>query len=176
MTYDKGHQPKKTVQKACADCDALKKEIVSLKAELVKMREIAGRAQADLQNSKDRLRKESEEIRKFAMEGAIVLLLPTIDNFQRAFAHLPEELKNNEWVKGVQAIESDLVGKLTALGLVKVESLGKTVDHVLHEVLQEGEGEEGKVIEVFEEGYMFNGKVVRHAKVKVGKKLKIQNS
>ena len=132
------------------------------------MTELAGRAQADLQNAKDRLQKEGEEIRKFALENTLLMLLPTIDNFQRAFEHLPEDLDGNEWVKGVVAIEKDLVGKLSALGLEKIECLGESVDPEKHEVLQTGPGEEGKVIEVFEDGYLFNGKVLRPAKVKVG--------
>ena len=46
--------------------------------------------------------------------------------------------------------------------------MGEDVDTQKHEVLQTGPGEEGKVVEVFEEGYSFNGKVLRPAKVKVG--------
>ena len=74
------------------------------------MTELAGRAQADLQNAKDRMQKEGEELRKFALENTLLLLLPTIDNFQRAFEHLPEDLEGNEWVGGVIAIEKDLMG------------------------------------------------------------------
>ncbi len=153
--------PEKKSQKKCQNCDKLSEE-------LAKMTELAGRAQADLQNAKDRMQKEGEELRKYALENTLLLLLPTIDNFQRAFEHLPEDLKGNEWVEGVVAIEKDLVGKLNALGLEKIESLGEKVDPEKHEVLQTGNGEEEKVVEVFEEGYMFNGKTLRPAKVKVG--------
>ncbi len=141
-----------------------------LKAELEKMKDLAGRAQADLQNAKDRMKREGEDIRKFALENTLLSLLPTIDNFQRAFDLLPEELASNDWVKGVQAIEQDLVGKLNAMGLKKIECIGQTVDPEKHEVLQTGPGEEGIINEIFEEGYMFNGKVIRVAKVRVGEK------
>jgi len=161
--------PAKKPSKKCPKCEQLQKE-------LAKMTELAGRAQADLQNAKDRMQKEGEEMRKIAFENTLLRLLPTIDNFQRAFEHLPEDLEGNEWprhelvewVGGVIAIGKDLMGKLTALGLEKIKSIGESVDPEKHEVLQTGPGEEGKVVEVFEEGYVFNGKVLRPAKVKVG--------
>ncbi|MCF7845110.1 MAG: nucleotide exchange factor GrpE [Kiritimatiellales bacterium] len=151
--------PKKS--KKCNNCE-------NLAEELAKMKDLAGRAQADLQNAKERMQKEGEGLRKFALENTLLLLLPTIDNFQRAFEHLPEDLNGNEWVDGVVAIEKDLMGKLGALGLEKIECLGEDVDSEYHEVLQTGSGEEGKVIEVFEDGFVFNDKVLRAAKVKVG--------
>jgi len=74
------NSPKKSSskQKPCPEC--------------AKLKELAARAQADLQNAKDRMQREGEEIRKYALENTLLSLLPTIDNFQRAFDHLPEEL------------------------------------------------------------------------------------
>lgn len=152
---------KKSSKKACTKC-------TQLQSELEKMKDLAGRAQADLQNAKDRMQREGDDIRKFALENTLLGLLPTIDHFQRAFDHLPEELADNDWVKGVQAIEQDLIGKLSALGLERIECLGGSVDPEKHEVLQTGPGEEGNITEVVEDGYVFNGKVIRVAKVIVG--------
>lgn len=144
-----------------AECEILRKEAERLK-------EMAGRAQADLQNAKDRLERERQDVAKFALVGMLTKLLPTIDNFQRAFQHLPEELKTQEWVKGVMAIEQDLVRQVSELGLQKIPALGAALDPARHEVLQTGPGEQGKVIEVFEEGYECNGRILRPAKVRVG--------
>jgi molecular chaperone GrpE len=144
-----------------AEADALKKEADRLK-------EIAGRAQADLLNAKDRLERDRQEVSKFALAGAVTRLLPTLDNLQRAFLHLPEDLKNHEWVKGIVAIEGELMRLLGDLGLRKIEALGQPLDPARHEVLQTGPGEAGKVIEVFEEGYELNGRVLRPVKVRVG--------
>lgn len=146
----------------------LETKVKELEEQLMKLTDVAGRAQADLQNAKARMVKDDEERRKFAAEFVLQRLLPTIDNFQRAFQHLPEDLKNHEWVKGIFSVEQDLMKQLSALGLKRMESLGKPVDPNVHEVLMTGPGEEGKVIEVFEEGYELNGKVMRPAKVKVG--------
>ncbi len=143
--------------------------VQELEKKVKDLTELAARAQAELQNAKIRMEKEAMEMRLFASEALLRKLLPTIDNFQRAFAHLPEDLKNHEWVKGVSAIEQDLMKQLSASGLMKIEALGQSVDPHQHEVLLEGEGEAGKVLEVLEDGYELHGKVLRPAKVKVGR-------
>lgn len=153
---------------AASSAEALLKEIVVLKEELIKFRDLAGRAQADLQNAKARVERESDDLRKFASEEMIRKILPTLDNFQRAFQHVPSELATHEWVKGVSAIESDLMTQMTAAGLKRMQSVNQPVDASRHEILTAGPGPIDTVIEVFEEGYELNGKVLRPAKVKVG--------
>lgn len=150
-------------------------EAETLKKEVDRLKDIAGRAQADLQNAKDRLERERQDVAKFALEGTLKRLLPTIDNFQRAFQHLPEDLKGHDWVKGVAAIEQEFMKLVTEAGLKRIEALGQPLDPAKHEVLQAGLGEKGRVIEVFEEGYELNGKVLRPAKVRVGNSERIEN-
>lgn len=137
-------------------------------AEVLRWKDLAARAQADLQNAKERLKREREEIGAFASEMFITSLLPTLDAFQRAFSHLPDDLKGNEWVKGVTAIEQDLLKRVQDAGLSKIDALGKPLDPSKHEVLMTAPGEANTVIEVLEEGYELSGKVLRPAKVKAG--------
>jgi len=141
---------------------------VALQKELERYKDVASRAQAELLNAKSRMEKEAGELRKFVAEGVIVKLLPTIDNLQRAVQHLPEELKTNEWVKGVVVLEQQLLKELGLLGLKRFESLGQPIDPARHEVLMQGVGKEGTVVEVISDGYELNGKVIRPAKVKAG--------
>lgn len=136
--------------------------------EIAKLKDMAARAQADLQNAKMRMEKEAQEIRSFAMQGLIEKLLPTIDNFQRAFDHLPEELAGHDWVKGLQATEQQLMRDLESVGLKKIEAAGMPVDTQRHEVLQAAEGDADTVVQVLENGYELHGKVIRPAKVVVG--------
>ena len=147
---------------------AITGELDSAKAEAAKMKDLAARSQADLQNAKARVERERAELAVFALEAMIKKLLPTIDSFQRAFQHLPEDLKHHEWVKGVTAIEKQLLKELEGAGLQRMSSLGTKADPQRHEVLQQGPGEKDTVTEVFEEGYELAGKVLRPAKVKVG--------
>lgn len=150
------------------DVAALQQQIADLQTELGKMKDLAARAQADLQNAKARAEREATDLRMFASESIIRKILPTLDNFQRAFQHVPADLASHEWVKGVNAIESDLMKQVADVGLKRMQSLGEVVDPARHEVLSLGSGEEGKVVEVFEEGYELHGKVLRPAKVKAG--------
>lgn len=150
------------------DIEQLRAELDAALAEVAKLKDIAARAQADLQNAKARVERDAEDLRKFASESIVRRMLPTLDNFQRAFVHIPEELQNHEWVRGVTAIESDLMRSMSDVGLKRMKSLGEVSDPHRHEVLSIGPGTEGVVTEVFEEGYELHGKVLRPAKVKVG--------
>ncbi len=146
----------------------LEAQIKDLTAKLQQMTDIAARAQADLQNAKIRMQKDSGDVRKFAAESFILTLLPTIDNLQRAFQHLPDEIKSHEWVKGMTAIEQDFLRKMAEMGLAKMECLGQQVDTARHEVITIGPGKEGEIIDVIEDGYELHGKILRPAKVRVG--------
>lgn len=159
---DQNHQP------PADDVAALRAELEAAKAEAARLKDIAGRAQADLQNAKQRLEREAADLRAYAAEGVILRILPTLDNFQRAFGAVPKDIAGHEWVKGLTAIEQDLFRQVSELGLERMASLGAAVDPAVHDVITVGPGDEGKVVEVFEEGYLLNGKVIRHAKVRAG--------
>ena len=143
-------------------------EVLKLREELARMKDLAARAQADLQNARARMEKEGQEMRAFAVQALIERLLPTIDNFRRAFDHLPQDLKSHEWVKGLHATEQQLLRDLEAVGLKRISPLGQQVDANRHEVLQTAPGVPDTVVKVFEEGYELNGRVIKPAKVVVG--------
>ena len=143
--------------------------VAQLQADLNAMTETAKRALADLQNFKRHAEEERAELQVYANRKFLEALFPALDNFTRAFASTPEELKSNEWVKGIEAIETSLMNSLKALGLEVVEDINVPFDPSKHEVLLQVDGPDGQVIQVFEKGYLFNGKTVRPAKVSVGK-------
>ncbi len=143
-------------------------ELEAALAEVARLKDLAGRAQADLQNAKERLKREREEIGMFAAEKLMISLLPTLDGFQRAMKHLPPELADNEWVKGMAATEADLMNRLREMGLKRFDSVGAKADPKTEEIIMMGPGEEGVVTEMLEDGYVLHEKVLRPAKVKVG--------
>ncbi|MBT3292727.1 nucleotide exchange factor GrpE [Candidatus Peregrinibacteria bacterium] len=162
---DKKHAASKKVDPNIAK---LQKDLEDAINECEQMKNLAARSQADLQNAKARMEKEAASSHRYAVEKMLTRLIPTIDNFQRAFSHLPEELKDHEWVKGLQAIEQGFIEEMQAVGLQKISSLNEKADPEKHEVLKTGPGEEGMITEVFEEGYMLHEKVLRPARVVVG--------
>ncbi|MDD3067144.1 MAG: nucleotide exchange factor GrpE [Candidatus Gracilibacteria bacterium] len=128
------------------------------------------RCAAELENYRKQVERERLDFAQYANAKALIALLPVLDNFQRANAHLPAELEKNEWVKGIAGVEAQLEETLTSLGLQKIPvKAGDSLDPNKHEAIAMGEGESGKIIDILEDGYELHGKILRAAKVRVGK-------
>lgn len=139
-------------------------------------KEKAIRATADLQN----IRRRSEEDRiKARVDGAsdiLLTVLATIENFSRAFSHLPEHLKEDEWVKGLFSIEKGFCDHLSGLGVEFIDQIGIPVDTSRHEPLSiDPNIPTGMVATLFERGMIFRGKILKPAKVVVGGKEEEKN-
>lgn len=142
--------------------------IEQLQADLAAMTEAAKRTLADFQNYKRRAEEERGEIQVFANMRLLQAIFPVIDNLARAFETVPPELQNNEWLKGVQAIEKNLITELEKLGLSVIAETGVPVDPNKHEVVLQSAGPAGQITQILEKGYSFNGRTIRPAKVSVG--------
>lgn len=134
-----------------------------MKLQIAKLTDIAGRAQADLQNFKERMKRENEEFRKFANAPLLLSLLALHDDLARAAAH--------EGTNGVKQILLKLEKILAAAGVVKIEAIGKKFDSALHEIVNAGPGEKDVILAIHEEGFLLHGRVLRPAKVQVGEGL-----
>jgi molecular chaperone GrpE len=98
-------------------------------------------------------------------------LLDVLDDSERATKNL-ENTEDLEQIKqGVMLVFNKLKNTLTARGLKVMESKGTDFDPELHEAVTEIPvvGQEGKVVDVVMPGYYLNDKLIRHAKVIVGK-------
>ncbi|MDH5597324.1 MAG: nucleotide exchange factor GrpE [Candidatus Peregrinibacteria bacterium] len=126
------------------------------------------RALADLQNYKRRSEEERGSFVKFANAELLKALIPTFDNFDRSAAHLPEDLKGNDWAKGVMIVHENLMTTLEKLGVSKIDTIGQKLDPKRHEALMAGPGEKDIITEEFEAGYSFQDETIKVAKVKVG--------
>lgn len=121
------------------------------------------RAKADLENYKKEESSRLDNVRKFACEGLILEMLTVLDSFNFALA----SSKDEETKKGVLMIKSQLEEALKRSGLEKIEvKVGDIFNESLHEAM-EGDGD--KISEIVSEGYKLQGKLVRAAKVKLGK-------
>jgi molecular chaperone GrpE len=129
------------------------------------------RLQADFENYKKRAAKENETMRESATADVLLKLLPVVDDFDMAMAHLDEHKKNTavEFVRGMELIYAKLLDTLKREGVEEMKAIGERFDPYRHDALRQGEGEEGKITEVVQKGYTLKGKVLRHAKVVVGK-------
>lgn len=138
-------------------------------SKLAEMTELAKRTAADFQNFRRRSDEEKNQLAIFANLHFLQAIFPVIDNLNRAFAHIPEGLANEEWVKGVCAIEKQFTDTLASLGLQEIPCQpGIKFDPAFHEAVTQGPGEKDAILECLEKGYSWNGQVLRPAKVKVG--------
>lgn len=127
------------------------------------------RLQAEFENYKKRQMDERAELMSNAKEAVLGELLPALDNFDLAAAHLPEDLKDNSWAQGMQYVGQQLVQTLDNIGVKKIEPLGSMFDHNQHEAVEHTQSDkpEGTITEVIAPGYQIGEKVVRPARVKV---------
>ncbi len=127
--------------------------------------------QAEFENYKKRVAKESCEFIKCANEDLILRLLPIIDNFELALKSCRED---SEFYKGIKIIYSQLIDTLHSQGLKHITCQGKKFDPYYHEVLlaEESNEPDNTITEELQKGYLLNDKVIRHSKVKIAKKRK----
>jgi molecular chaperone GrpE len=136
-----------------------------------KIQELTGalkRERADAINIRRRHEEQIAGLKDTVKAQVVKDLLPVIDNFERALSHGPSDLKNNEYVKGVEAIVKQFEKTLEEIGVKKIETVGKPFDPHLHEAVSvEGEGGEERISEELQAGYVLGDEVIRHAIVKV---------
>lgn len=128
------------------------------------------RVQADFDNFRKRVERDREELTKTAAEGLILRVLEVVDNLDRAIEHMRTDERAHEHTRGVEMIKDQLLGVLSVEGLQEIECLDKPFDPLHHEAIARETMENvdaETVSEVFQKGYTLNGKVIRHARVKV---------
>ena len=149
-------------------------EIVELKKELEELRDKYVRLYADFDNARKRMAKDRIELIQTAGKDVIKDLLPIVDDFERSI----KAQENSQDVVGIKEgeklIHTKLVTMLSSKGLKAMESIGNEFDVNHHEAITEVPAptpeQEGKVIDEVEKGYYLNDKIIRFAKVIVGKK------
>lgn len=122
------------------------------------------RALADYENLKKSTIVEKEEFAKFANLNLIMQLIPVYNNFKLSFEHLPDEIKDNAWVQGVDHIEKQFMKVLEDNGLQQI--IPQISDEFNPEEMEAIGGEGGNSIkEVKSIGYKLRDKIIIPAKV-----------
>jgi len=142
-----------------------KVEIGEAKAMAERNLDLAKRIQAEFDNFRKRAQRDKEEQVKAANDKLLCELLGFLDDFDRA---LSSNATAEEFRQGVESIHDNLRSMLQSKGLT--ETACSKFDPALHEALCVDQGEDGKVLEVYQKGYCLGPRVIRYAKVKVGRK------
>jgi len=147
----------------------LLKQINTLQQEKEALQDRLLRTLAEMDNMKKRLEKERVQWQDMARADLLKVLLPIVDDLERS---LKSEHTGDEFRQGIEMICQKLAKTLSDIGVVTIDSVGKPFDVDMHDALLQIEKEgvaPGLVIEEHERGYLYNGRVIRHAKVLVSK-------
>ncbi|MEM0993144.1 MAG: nucleotide exchange factor GrpE [Bacteroidota bacterium] len=147
--------------------EQLQLENEELKMQVGELKDKFLRLRAEFDNFRRRTMKERLDLMKTASRDTMSVLLPILDDFDRA--------KSTEggFSEGVTIVHNKMMNVLEQKGLKAMDTTGEVFDPELHEALTEipaaSEEMKGKIVDTIEKGYYLNDKIIRHAKVVVGK-------
>jgi molecular chaperone GrpE len=144
-------------------------DVKKLSTDLEDLRQSLIRHQADFANYRKRTEKENKEAFQRATARVIEGLIPVIDGFEHALA-AHREAEYESYRKGFELIYKQLRDNLARLGVERIEPIGKPFDPHLHQAMDRAvttEHPDGTILEVFQPGYVYHGRVLRPAMVRV---------
>ncbi|HEX7632836.1 MAG TPA: nucleotide exchange factor GrpE [Candidatus Saccharimonadales bacterium] len=144
-------------------------DLEAFQAQIDELTQALQRERADATNIRRRHEAEIAQLRTRVKATVISDLLPVIDNFERALKHVPEDLQDNDFVKGVQGVVKQFEKTLADIGVERIKTVGEPFNPEFHEAvsMEEGEGGQEIVSEELQAGYKIGDDVIRHAMVKV---------
>ena len=125
---------------------------------------------AEFENFRNRSEKEKSQMFEVGASSVIEKILPVIDNFERGFAVLNEETRQEPFAQGMDKIYKQLMTVMEELDVKPIEAVGQPFDPNLHNAVMHVEDEEAgenTVVEEFQKGYTYRGNVIRYSMVKV---------
>jgi len=130
------------------------------------------RERADFSNYKKRIQREQEVLRKTISGDLIKKYLPIIDDMERAFKARPQDRDGMAWADGIELIYKKLQSILDSEGVQRIPAEDEFFDPNRHEAITHEESpdhESGQIIEVLQQGYQMDDRILRPAMVRVAK-------
>jgi molecular chaperone GrpE len=149
--------------------DTGNKKLEELEKQVQELTEALQRERADSINLRRRVEEDRSKMGDIYKAAVVRDMLPALDNLERALKHTPKDLKDHDYVKGVQGVAKQFDKALEDLGVQKIKTVGETFNPKYHEAvsMEDGEGEVEKVSEELQAGYSLGDEIIRHAFVKV---------
>ena len=170
-TKKKEDKEKKAQSKKKTDKE--KEKVKELEIQVNESKDKYLRLFAEFENYKKRTMKERLELMKTAAQDTLNAILPILDDFDRAKSSADDDSTNEVFTDGVKLVYDKLNSTLAARGLKAMKSNGEVFDPELHEAITEipapNDEMKGKIIDTIQKGYYLQDKIIRHAKVVVGK-------
>lgn len=170
VTEGKGKRKKK--DETVSEKDRLEENLKELETKVAETNDKYVRLAAEFDNYRRRTAKERLELISTAGEDVIKGMLPVLDDCERALEVLRNSDSSQAAIEGTELIYNKLLTYLKNRGLSVIEALGKGLDTDFHEAVAqmpvEDADKKNTIIDVVQQGYMLNEKVIRYAKVVVG--------
>ena len=164
---DDGGEDSAAMQDSSSALAAVTQERDQLAADKAELQDRLLRAQAEFQNLRRRTEKERVELFEYAATEAVRVLIPVLDDFERASK---AESADKEYSAGMELIYNRFYESLKKLGLEPIESKGLPFDPQIHhavDMVETDEAPDHTVLDEFQRGYNFKGRLLRPAMVKV---------
>jgi len=141
--------------------------------EMAELKDKYLRLVAEFENFRKRTARERAELFKTASEGTIKKFLPIMDDFNRAKGMAEDENSDEIFSEGVTLVYDKLHSTMKGLGVSEMQIEDGVFDGEFHEAITEipvpDEDKKGKIVDVVEKGYLLHDKIIRYAKVVVGR-------
>jgi molecular chaperone GrpE len=128
------------------------------------------RQMAEFENFRKRSEREKSAMFEIGAKSVIEKILPTVDNFERGLALVPEAQKEDPFVEGMNKVYRQMMTELQNLGVKVIETVGCEFDPLYHNAVMQVESEEyepGIIAQELQKGYTYRDSVVRHSMVAV---------
>ncbi|MFK7946956.1 MAG: nucleotide exchange factor GrpE [Saprospiraceae bacterium] len=173
VTGNKEQAAKESDETTEEEINPLQEQVEKLMTEKAELSDKYLRLSAEFQNYRRRTAREKMDIIQTAGRDVIKVLLPVLDDFNRAKKAADDNDSIEAFSEGVQLVYEKLHRVLEQKGLKALETNGKVFNADFHEALTEipapTDDMKGKIIDTIESGYALNDKIIRYAKVVVGK-------
>lgn len=144
-------------------------EVEQLQQQVAELTEALQRERADAVNMRRRYDEQTASLRDVVKANVVRDLLPALDTLERALTHVPKDIADTDYVKGVQGVVKQFEKTLEQIGVSRIRTVGEAFDPEVHEAvaMEEGTGTIEVVCEELQPGYRLGDHVIRHAMVKV---------
>jgi molecular chaperone GrpE len=159
---------------AAAQGEDLSKALEQKAKEAAEARDRYLRTYADFENYRKRMQRDLADFRKYANEEMAKELLSVVDHLSLAVKHATEGGECSQGLlQGVELVYKQMHDVLEKFGITSFPAQGEPFDPAKHDAIMQEVSDtvpENTVVQVFQEGYLYYDKVLRHAKVSVSKK------
>tara|TARA_X000000950_G_scaffold231257_1_gene279753 strand:- start:5278 stop:5793 length:516 start_codon:yes stop_codon:yes gene_type:complete len=171
VAKDKNGKKDKTIKKVTKQVSKKKNDLKAIESELNILKDKHIRLKAEFENFRRRKSEEISRLLQFEGENAIKGFLPILDDFNRMIN--TDNTSEQSLKDGLVLMNSKIKKYFETLEIIPFGEKGDLMNPEIHDAMLTQENkkyDEGTILDVFEKGYRYRDKVIRHAKVIVNKK------